>query len=301
MAECSVCGKDAMTFTCKYCGEKFCSEHRLPENHECDKLDDKIEEKKQEDQKWFEEKKVKDELQPSKPEKPRKPSLIRDVFRSLKNNLTNSIIVFTSLIFLIQILIQVSGASIPFYDLFALNADLSHVLTKPWTLVTMMFLHAGFWHVFANMVTFYFFGRPVENLMEKKEFLAFYFGSGILASIGFVVVRNILILFYGGAIGPAIGASGAVVAMFAAVAMTYPEAEVLLYFFIPMKIRTALYIFTGLELFNLGMKAMGVILPVIGHFASSAHLTGVLVGLIVGRKLRERRGRRASMLDLLNA
>ena len=35
MTECSLCGKVEMTFTCMYCGNQFCTEHRLPESHGC--------------------------------------------------------------------------------------------------------------------------------------------------------------------------------------------------------------------------------------------------------------------------
>ncbi|RLF60354.1 MAG: hypothetical protein DRN25_02905 [Thermoplasmata archaeon] len=36
MVKCSYCGKEAaLPFKCKFCGEYFCADHRLPENHEC--------------------------------------------------------------------------------------------------------------------------------------------------------------------------------------------------------------------------------------------------------------------------
>ena len=41
MAECEFEGcskREALPFRCKYCGKSFCTQHRLPENHECDKL-----------------------------------------------------------------------------------------------------------------------------------------------------------------------------------------------------------------------------------------------------------------------
>jgi membrane associated rhomboid family serine protease len=97
--------------------------------------------------------------------------------------------------------------------------------------------------------------------------------------------------------GPAVGASGAVVAVFGAVAMLYPTAEVLLYFFIPMKIRTALYLFGAVEGLNLVTKAFGVVLPVIGGFASSSHLAGLLIGVWYGRKIKHRTN--IGTLDLL--
>lgn len=40
MVECSFCGKQTyMPFGCKYCGKQFCSEHRLPENHKCKRME----------------------------------------------------------------------------------------------------------------------------------------------------------------------------------------------------------------------------------------------------------------------
>ncbi|MHA1380678.1 MAG: AN1-type zinc finger domain-containing protein [Candidatus Helarchaeota archaeon] len=40
MVKCSICGKELyMPFTCKYCGKQYCSEHRLPENHNCERME----------------------------------------------------------------------------------------------------------------------------------------------------------------------------------------------------------------------------------------------------------------------
>ena len=107
-----------------------------------------------------------------------------------------------------------------------------------------------------------------------------------------------------GVLGPAVGASGAVIALFGVVAMLYPEAEVLLYFIFPMKIKTALYAFGGFELFNLiVIKALGIYIPVlsnvVGGFASSAHLAGLAVGIWYGRKLQDRYQRKTSVFNPL--
>ncbi len=299
MAECSKCGSETMSFTCKYCGEKYCSEHRLPENHDCNGLEEEIEKQKEESQKWFEEKEVKNPA-PSKA-KPKKPSLIKDIFRTFRNNATLSIITVTTFAFFLQSMVGGGLLEEPL-SYFVLQSQLSDVLAQPWTLITVMFMHGGMFHLFANMVTLYFFGEPIEKTVGSWNFLKFYFLSGLAASIGFVAVRNILSLYQGlGVFGPAVGASGAVVACFAAVAMLYPRAEVLLYFVFPMKIKTALYAFGGLELFNLVAKAAGVYLPVIGGFASSAHLTGMIVGIWYGRKLRDKYANQRGVFDLFGA
>jgi len=39
MPECSYCGKeDMLPYKCSYCEKSFCSQHRLPENHECEAI-----------------------------------------------------------------------------------------------------------------------------------------------------------------------------------------------------------------------------------------------------------------------
>ncbi len=54
MAECSYCGaSESLPFTCKFCGGKFCSEHRLPENHECQGLAVYKETRGREPEKWI--------------------------------------------------------------------------------------------------------------------------------------------------------------------------------------------------------------------------------------------------------
>ncbi|MFB6292458.1 MAG: rhomboid family intramembrane serine protease [Candidatus Nanohaloarchaea archaeon] len=315
MAECSKCGKETMSFTCRYCGKKFCSEHRLPENHDCEKMEEEVEKEREETGKWFRKKDTKEEV--VRPSTPAKPSLLKDVARSLKNNVTFAIITVTVLSFLLQYIVP------GYYEFLTLSpalttqaaqatnsafggAILSKTFTSaPWTLATVMLAHGGFFHIFANMVTFYFFGSVLERSVGSRTLLKFYLASGLAASVGYIVFRNFLFYQYGPvlggvpALGPAVGASGAVVAVFAVVAMLYPQAEVLLYFFIPMKIRTALYLFGGIETVNLLSKMVGYTLPAIGNFASSAHLTGLVIGVWYGRKLQKRYAKQTGVIDLL--
>lgn len=313
MAECSECGKRSMSFTCKYCGDKFCSEHRLPEKHDCSKMDEKIEEEKEETDSWFQKEEVKKPAPSQKKPNYRKRTWRNELKRIFSTNYTVTIIAFTSLMYLIQSALVGASASNFFYDLLILKPALADILSQPWTLITVMFLHGGMFHLFANMVTFYFFGTPLEKLIGGKDLVKFYIGSGIIASLGFVAVRNILLALHGTALqcivpgacgslsilGPAVGASGAVIAIFAAVSMVYPDAEVLLYFVFPMKIKTALHAFGGMETILIVLKLIGYQVPIFGNFASSAHLAGLLIGVWYGRKLRDRIGTRNTVLELM--
>ncbi|MFB6204325.1 MAG: rhomboid family intramembrane serine protease [Candidatus Nanohaloarchaea archaeon] len=318
MAECSYCGKESMSFTCRYCGKKFCSEHRLPENHECDGLEEGLEEEREEAKKWFRQRDVKQETVHGEPKKVqrRKPSLLHDIKDTFKNNATMSIIGVTVVAFLMQIFVPgfsdfiVLSPALTAAAVEATNNAFSQAILRktvtgaPWTLFTVMIAHGGLFHIFANMVTFYFFGTTMERAVGAKKLLKFYIGAGLAASVGYVAFRNILYQLHGPLIGgiptlgPAVGASGAVVATVGAVAMLYPDAEVLLYFFIPMKIKTAVYVFAGIEAVNMVAKLAGTSLPVIGMFASSAHITGLAVGLWYGKKLQDRYRQNKGVLDL---
>ncbi|MFQ3307794.1 MAG: membrane associated rhomboid family serine protease [Candidatus Nanohaloarchaea archaeon] len=293
MAECAECGKETMSFTCSYCGKSFCSDHRLPENHDCQKMEEELERKKEEDDKWFEEKQAKKEKKTKRRTPPKKPSLAEDILNVFRSNITYSIIAVTVIFFLLQNLIP--GLT----SLMILEPGLEDIMQKPWSIFTVMLLHGGVLHIFANMVTFYFFGKPVENIVGARETLKLYIGAGVVASLAYVGFNNITHLINGAPLGPAVGASGAVVAFLGVVAMLYPEAEVLLYFIVPMKIKTAVYAFAGIEALNLVMKLLGFTLPIIGNFASSAHLAGLLVGLWYGRRIRDK-ARRTSVFDPLS-
>lgn len=280
-----------MSFTCRYCGEKYCSEHRLPEKHDCKGLesgkkekwfDDKFSEKKEKSSENS--RKEKTSGKPMQYRKHRK-SLSKDILQTLGGNYTLGIIAFTVLSYLLQMSLGQG-----YFDFFVLNPEISQLIQRPWSLLSVMILHGGAFHLFANMITFYFFGTPLERVIGGKEMLKIYLISGLVASIAYVGFYNLLIGIHGTpqTAGLAVGASGAVVAMVGIIAMLYPDAEVLLYFIIPMKIKTAVYAFGALETFNLLAKLGGVQLPIIGNFASSAHLAGLAIGLWYGRRLQKK-------------
>jgi len=290
-----------MSFKCRYCGEKFCSEHRLPENHDCEGLNGEPVE-----QEWFEEKfSEKKEKEPrtslnnsnrTAPYRTHRKSLSKDILNSLKSNYTLMIILLTSFSMILQF--QFSG----YFDALVLDPSISELLERPWSLFTVALLHAGAIHLFVNMITFYFFGTPLERLIGGKKLLKFYLLAAFASSVGYTLFYHFLIFLHGEPItaGLAVGASGAVVAVVGAIARLYPDAEVLLYFIIPMKLKTAVYAFGGLETFNLLAKVAGIQLPVIGMFASSAHLTGLIIGLWYGKKLRDKYGKSRGIFDPLS-
>lgn len=140
-------------------------------------------------------------------------------------------------------------------------------LFQPWQLVTYMFLHGGFGHIFFNLFALWMFGQSIENYWGTKRFTVFYFLTGIGAAI--------LHMFIGGGGAPTIGASGAVYGILLAFGMMFPNREIMLLFPpIPIKAKYFVALFGVIELISgISRTDSGV-----AHFA---HLGGMLVGFIL--------------------
>lgn len=148
----------------------------------------------------------------------------------------------------------------------------SDVFARPWTLLTSMFLHSpgSFIHIFFNMYVLFIFGPLVERRVGTKRFLLVYFVSGLLGGL-------IWALFNPGR--SALGASGAVMGIIGMAVMLFPNLPVLLFFFIPMTLRTA-----GILI---------ALVDIIGLFpgvARTAHLVGLGTGALFGYYLTKRKG-----------
>lgn len=135
-----------------------------------------------------------------------------------------------------------------------------------WRYVTYMFIHVDFIHFLFNMMMLWMFGVEVAEWMGMRHFIAMYFFCGIFAAL-FSVGMCVLGLTN----NPIIGASGALMGIFVAYYKFFPERQLLLFFFVPMKIKHAIWVLIGIDLLlaNSG--------DAIAHFA---HLGGVVAGFI---------------------
>ena len=148
------------------------------------------------------------------------------------------------------------------------------VVTKyyVWQFVTYMFLHGGIWHIFFNMYGVMLFGTPIEHLWGTKRFLIYYFFTGIGAGITIFAVN----FMTGGTdiFIPTIGASGALFGLLLAFGILFPNAELLIFFILPIKAKYLVFMYGAIELAsqisygsNSGVSHLG-------------HLGGLLFGLI---------------------
>lgn len=139
--------------------------------------------------------------------------------------------------------------------------------SRPWTLVTSMFVHSGFGHIFGNMLTLFFFGSFLNKLVGNGKFLLVYFIGGIAG--------NAVYLLLGQDLSLVIGASGAVYAIAGALVVMMPKLPVRLYFLIPVPLWLIVLVFY-------------VFFSFIPGVAWQAHLGGLAVGLIAGYIFRKR-------------
>ncbi|MBN2119429.1 MAG: rhomboid family intramembrane serine protease [Candidatus Omnitrophica bacterium] len=135
-----------------------------------------------------------------------------------------------------------------------------------WQFVTYMFLHVGLWHLVVNMLMLWFFGPAIEEYWGRRQFIFYYFFTGIGAGLcSFLVSFNSSI--------PVIGASGAIFGILVAYAIMFPETVILLFFIFPMKIRHAVLVLAAINL-------LGAISSSSGGIAYFAHLGGGFFGYL---------------------
>ncbi len=160
-----------------------------------------------------------------------------------------------------------------------------------WQVVTHMFMHGGFLHIFFNMYTLFIFGSVLERIIGSKKFLFFYFICGLGAVALHLGVEYLQMQSYmqGAALGnaaaiqhinaikmtPTVGASGAIYGVLIGFAMLFPESRITLIFPpVSLSAKWMVIVFAAIELLTgiSGMEAG------IAHFA---HLGGMLIGWLM--------------------
>ena len=182
----------------------------------------------------------------------------------------------------------------------------------PVQLVSHMFMHGNFGHIFSNMIMLWFLGSAMENYWGPKRFLIYYLLTGLGASALQIGVNFLEYIQISGALDgasidhitrdgadlirrnynytnadwgalnrllnvPMVGASGAVFGVLLAFGMTFPNQVIYLNFFFPIKAKYFVIGYGLLELYNgVAISNSGV-----AHFA---HLGGMLFGYLLIRK-----------------
>lgn len=121
-----------------------------------------------------------------------------------------------------------------FFDFIAIKP--SSILSGQylWTIITSMFMHGGFFHLFVNMFSLFFLGSLAERIIGRKRFIWFYLIAGICGSLFFVLfayLGNYIPrgdFVFGGVDDFAVGASGAIFGLIGILATLLPKKKIYL-------------------------------------------------------------------------
>jgi len=181
---------------------------------------------------------------------------------------------------------------------------------KPYQLITHMFMHGGFAHVFFNMFALWMFGRVLEEVWGPKRFFIYYFVTGLGAAflhllVNYIEIQSLIAKMDATAVNtvlsqgadvlqegknyadtlmgklnlmintPTVGASGAVFGLLLAFGFMFPNAIIYIYFAFPLKAKYFVMIYGAFELYLGFANRAG---DNIAHFA---HLGGMIFGFIL--------------------
>lgn len=288
MTECDVCGeRESMPYHCRHCGGTHCSQHRLPESHNCPAL-----------KQWKEGGKVFDtgidETIDIGASNQREASLAERLgidtgpggpLAYFRNNMTYVFLGLMWVTFILQYVVafliepgqaahETWNESSLWRSIFVFSSENPHFF---WTWFISIFAHGGFIHILFNSIVIYFFGQLVERYIGWKNFAMLFIASGVLAGFGQIGFQ--LLASTGGA--GVVGASGAALALMGVLTILNRNLTVYLYFILPMPI----WILTGA---TVGISALLILAgaPGAGGIAHVAHLVGVLIGLAYGQHVK---------------
>jgi len=180
----------------------------------------------------------------------------------------------------------------------------------PLQIITHMFMHGGFWHLFFNMYALYIFGQVLENVWGPKRFFIYY----IITGLGAALIHESVIAFQYSQLAqnlspenlqlvleegtnlfkkgqgftdpdmlklqmllntPTVGASGAIFGVLLAFGVLFPNTQLMLLFPpMPIKAKYLVMFYGALELY-LALTQPG------SNIAHTAHLGGMLFGYLL--------------------
>jgi len=166
-----------------------------------------------------------------------------------------------------------------FIHWFALPADVTKLVQKPWTIISYMFLHEGFIHILFNLLWLYFGGQIFMQYLNSKQLVSTYVLGGIFGGFSYVLAFNLFPAFQQNlSQSMAIGASASVLAILTAIANYVPNYNINLTFIGRVKLKHIAIFSILLDVLSIPKGNTG------GHIA---HLGGALYGFLYTRQLKD--------------
>ncbi|HEY0406108.1 MAG TPA: rhomboid family intramembrane serine protease [Pyrinomonadaceae bacterium] len=148
------------------------------------------------------------------------------------------------------------------------------------TLLTSMFMHGGWMHLFGNMLFLWIFGDNLENLLGHGRYLIFYLLTGLIASLAHVIST---FMFDGNPYIPSLGASGAISGVLGGYLLLFPKRQVRVIMLrilttVPAVVAIGLWfvlqLVSAFGMINAGPQSGGGV-------AFMAHVGGFIAGLVL--------------------
>ncbi|MCC7296908.1 MAG: rhomboid family intramembrane serine protease, partial [Bacteroidia bacterium] len=98
---------------------------------------------------------------------------------SRNNSALVNIILLCTYVFILSSLLNIFPQGVRFLNFFKLTSNLGLLIYQPFSIVSYIFMHGGFWHLLGNMLWLYFIGIILEDLTGHKHLWRLFLGGGI--------------------------------------------------------------------------------------------------------------------------
>lgn len=209
---------------------------------------------------------------------------MKEQFRKGTNLL--KLIYINAAVFLVMAVLQIISVlsnspaiSSSVIEFLAVPASSPELIKKPWTVITYMFLHQGFFHILFNMLWLYWFGRIFSDYFDQKKLVSLYILGGLSGALLYILSFNIFPAFADVIhLSIALGASASVMAIVVATATFVPDYSVYLFLLGKVKIKyIAIGIFLLTSVFDFSVNTGGKI----------AHIGGAIMGYVYATRYRQ--------------
>lgn len=173
----------------------------------------------------------------------------------------------------VDVVLKFSGFAFSYFDYVALSSNTIVFITKPWTILTFNFFHAGVFHLIFNVLVLHFSGRLFNTYFTDKQLFGVYLLGGVFSGLTFIVLYFVL-----GKVSLLVGASGAIMALLMATATYAPFMLLRIPLLGIVKLWHVAFFILVMDLIQLPLENMG------GHLA---HFGGALFGFIYIKLLQK--------------
>ena len=203
-----------------------------------------------------------------------------DIQKSFKNGTNFTKVLYINIgLFLLYRLLLVLSFLFQYHDIDSLIQNYLYLpasnilfISRPWTIISYMFIHTDFFHLLFNMIWLYFGSKLFLQYFNGRQFLSVYILGGISGGLFYMLSYNILPAFATNIHNSVlIGASASVLAVFIAVSSYSPNYKVLLPLIGNIQLKYIALSLIVLDLVNIEVSNAG------GHIS---HLGGAIFGFL---------------------